>query len=294
MLETDPRTTFYLARFVQRPTSNDVSEVKRLIQNSKTEIDEQFFPSDMTPLQIAIAEGSWDIFQLLINCGCSVNRADSRGCTPILLACSLKGRERFAQKLVNERANVNCSDFENGFTPLHWAVIGRNEDLLRLLLIGGADPSRPNRSHRTPLHLAVMSAWISGTELLLKSGSDSNYRDRDGFSPLYYASLILNDPRLRHSILTLMVACGADISLDAEYWATAKNSDDLFTGVDPQTLVWFDRAREQAAPLSLKWLCRNAVRNGLERAREDEGCAALVAGGWVPQGMREFLLMERH
>ena len=55
--------------------------------------------------------------------------------------------EEFSDKL-NLRANFR------GCTPLHYAVLADDRDIVRLLLDAGADPLRPNDYGRTPLDYA--------------------------------------------------------------------------------------------------------------------------------------------
>jgi len=65
-------------------------------------------------------------------------RAGSAGCAEVLL---------------DHGAMPNVRDSE-GLTPLHWAVLCRNEPIVGLLVARGADPSVPDELGNTPLALA--------------------------------------------------------------------------------------------------------------------------------------------
>ena len=70
-----------------------------------------------------------------------------RCCSYSALDVMVTREEEFSDKL-NLRANFR------GCTPLHYAVLADDRDIVRLLLDAGADPLRPNDYGRTPLDYA--------------------------------------------------------------------------------------------------------------------------------------------
>jgi ankyrin repeat protein len=58
--------------------------------------------------------------QLLLSCGCSVNRQDTNGYSALHIAVEM-GYDKIGQLLLQHRANVNAMD-NYGISPLHLAA----------------------------------------------------------------------------------------------------------------------------------------------------------------------------
>ena len=64
-----------------------------------------------------------------------------------------------------------------GQTPLHWAVRGDREEILRLLIAKGADLNARDNFGLTPLHWttgAATGGYRKAAELLIAGGADGN------------------------------------------------------------------------------------------------------------------------
>ncbi|KAK1948247.1 Ankyrin repeat domain-containing protein 54 [Phytophthora citrophthora] len=87
--------------------------------------------------------------------------ASSGDGTTALHVCAQQAIDRAAQVLLEHGADANVSD-RLGFTPLHWAVQMRREEVstasrlatIRILLHHGANPRKPDSSGTTPLLIA--------------------------------------------------------------------------------------------------------------------------------------------
>jgi ankyrin repeat protein len=102
----------------------------------------------------------------------------------------------------------------DGFTALHLAVFGGQEEAARLLLKRGAEPNAlsTNEAVRVPpLGTAAFVRSVPLARLLLDSGADVNGRGEGGFTALHSAAQNGDEELAR-----LLLDRGADPSLAAE------------------------------------------------------------------------------
>ncbi|KAE9042624.1 hypothetical protein PR003_g6437 [Phytophthora rubi] len=98
--------------------------------------------------------------KLLLARGMDPNACSADGTTALHI-CAQQAIDRAAQVLLEHGADANVSD-RLGFTPLHWAVQMRREEvsnasrlaIIRILLHHGADPRKTDASGTTPLVIA--------------------------------------------------------------------------------------------------------------------------------------------
>jgi ankyrin repeat protein len=74
-----------------------------------------------------------------------------------------------------------------GRTPLHWAAIRGNEEIIRTLLKFKTDPSAPDVDQITPLHLAANYSSVNCVNLLLDAGANPNATSHYHSTPLHFA-----------------------------------------------------------------------------------------------------------
>ncbi len=125
--------------------SNNYTEVRKGI-NLGADIEARLRGS--TPLYDAARKGNMEILYLLIERGADVN-AVCHGETPLLKVVALNNL-RFAQALINKGAKVRVADEHLGNTPLHYAVMRKNSEMIKLLLSNGADMYAENFKGDTP------------------------------------------------------------------------------------------------------------------------------------------------
>ena len=92
-------------------------------------------------------------------------------------------------KLKRELAVAGSLDTtdSDGLTPLHHAVVGGYDDLVRELLKNGASVTAKTLRGNTPLHIAVVDApGLVG--ILLQEGAELNAVNRAGQTPLHLAA----------------------------------------------------------------------------------------------------------
>lgn len=67
-----------------------------------------------------------------------------------------------------------------GFSMLHWAAFGGNEQVVRKLIEAGADVNRPNYVGETSLHCAAARGNLGAARALLAGGADTHLTDNLG------------------------------------------------------------------------------------------------------------------
>jgi ankyrin repeat protein len=175
-----------------------------------------------TPLHTAARSGHLDIVEFLLESGADVNMQNSNEETPLDLARG-NGKRKVAiflaermgmgdvdswvgtvtgvttpdgaspntdsdvvESLVNPGEIPNALD--DGKTSLYTASEQGNLDIVRTLLIRGADVNERGPNNQTPLDVASWEGRLEVAALLIQHGANVNCRDRDGWTPLHTAS----------------------------------------------------------------------------------------------------------
>jgi len=103
---------------------------------------------------------------------------------------------------------------DDGFTALHLAIFGGQEDAMRLLLERGANPNALSTSDIAKVPPLGTAAFVRSAPLarvLLDSGADPNGRGEGGFTALHSAAQNEDEELAR-----LLLERGADPSLAAD------------------------------------------------------------------------------
>ena len=181
-----------------------------------------------TALMFAARVGDLASATLLIDAGANVNDADAFGMSALAMA-AYNNRPDVAALLLERGADPNLASSE--ITPLHTAILHRDEKLVAALLARGANPNAPLRawtgfergSRDRWIHLALVGArpfWLAsrfGTpsmmRLLVQHGADPLFVHNSA----YYSPRIgsvkgsdvgLDAPRLTETTTALMAAVG--------------------------------------------------------------------------------------
>jgi ankyrin repeat protein len=163
-----------------------------------------------SPLHVAAENGYTDIAALLLAHNTDVNAICRDGYTALHVAAA-RGDKGMVNLLVAHKADYDIQDAAaiadlekvkallkaepdlvlsrdfGGFTPLHWAVIKGQKDIVELLLANKADVNaKANRDGRTPLHMAVFAGHKDVLEMLLARNADVDANSQQG-TPLHLA-----------------------------------------------------------------------------------------------------------
>ncbi|XP_022744353.1 ankyrin-3-like [Durio zibethinus] len=140
-----------------------------------------------TLLHIAIAQSRPDIVQLLLEFEPDVEFQSRSGSTALEAAAGF-GEELIVELLLAHKASTERSEFSN-WGPIHLAAVGGYIEVLRLLLLKGANVDALTKDGNTALHLSVEERKNDCTCLLLANGSEPDVRNaRDGDTALHIAA----------------------------------------------------------------------------------------------------------
>jgi len=192
--------------------ANKQFKVAQTLVGLRAKVNARAF-SGQTPLHVAARHGDVAIAGLLITNRALVNLRDNFDSTPLMTALESANSEtvdnpflaenKFGQTnsmfamlgrqfeivnlLVANRAEVNVRN-RAGATPLAAAVRVGNEPVVNLLLQAGAEPSGPEvPAMVTPLHLAAARGQAGIVQALLRSHAAVDAVDAHGETPLCYA-----------------------------------------------------------------------------------------------------------
>ncbi|KXX77829.1 Serine/threonine-protein phosphatase 6 regulatory ankyrin repeat subunit C [Madurella mycetomatis] len=93
----------------------------------------------------------------------------------------------------------------DGKTPLHQAVIEKNNEFVKSYLYAGAAVNTKDHVRNSPLHYAIIAGEIASVELLLKFGAEVDAKGQFGQSALHLAVSSVN-------MVNMLVKEGADPS----------------------------------------------------------------------------------
>ncbi len=142
-----------------------------------------------------------------------VHAKNEQGQTPLVLVTSSTANISYvpvAGVLLSNGADVN-SRSKGDLTPLHWAIINQQSEMVDLLLKHKADVQATDIMGATPLFRAASGKDKSIIEKLLESGADISTHDQDGSTLLHEAA-----SQGHREIVELFLAKRADINAKSD------------------------------------------------------------------------------
>jgi uncharacterized protein len=135
-----------------------------------------------------------------------------------IFEASAIGKNDYVTNALSENAGLIHEFSEDGFTPLSLASYFGNEDVIRTLLLNGADPNIPSRNgfNVYPIHSAVASNYTMIAKMLLEAGADINVVQKSGATPLHSAASNGNI-----ELLIVLLEAGAIVDAKMEDGKTA-------------------------------------------------------------------------
>lgn len=106
-----------------------------------------------------------------------------KGINDALIKAATRGDLSDVNTILDKGADVNSRD-QFGRTALHWASLGGQPEVARLLLANGADPKAVDDQGHSALHVACAMHNHEVAKLLVDNGADVNQKDRKERTPL--------------------------------------------------------------------------------------------------------------
>ncbi|XP_020893286.1 protein phosphatase 1 regulatory subunit 27 [Exaiptasia diaphana] len=109
-------------------TTNDLAEVKALIESGMADVNAKNPAEGATPLHAAAFEGNKDCMIYLLECGARIHSRDDDGWTP--LHAAVCGEDLKCVEMLLEAGCNSFTENSDGYTPFQMAIELRNEKLL--------------------------------------------------------------------------------------------------------------------------------------------------------------------
>lgn len=165
---------------LRHAVSNGHVTLVRMALDGGVGVDGHSQSTVFTPLVLACSAGNEEIVRMLLDAGANVNRKSCYGWTPLICAKT----SRITELLLSAGADPNLAD-DLERTPLLLAVEDDDIEKLRVCLnSSGIDVNCRDLEGETPLMLAARRGLLEIVKELLLSGADPNAMDKNGSSPL--------------------------------------------------------------------------------------------------------------
>lgn len=109
-------------------TTNDLEEVKMLVESGMADVNAKNPSEGATPLHAAAYEGNTDCMMYLLQCGARIHSRDDDGWTP--LHAAVCGEDLKCVEMLLEAGSNSFAENSDGYTPFQMAIELRNEEIL--------------------------------------------------------------------------------------------------------------------------------------------------------------------
>ena len=143
-------------------------------------------------LQVASAYGRINTVDFLLNSQkIDVNYREGNGHYALHFA-ALGRHNQIIEMLLRRRADWSCRNFQ-GLTPLHFGCKLGGTDSIRCLVAKGADVNAVSYdTETTPLHIACDNQQLQTAKVLIELGANVNAATKDGWTALHFAARAAN------------------------------------------------------------------------------------------------------
>ncbi|PVD39591.1 hypothetical protein C0Q70_02226 [Pomacea canaliculata] len=154
----------------QTLTERDVGTVRKLYESGSVPDTTE---EGESLLSLACSAGYYELAQVLLAMNANVEDRGIKGdCTPLMEAAS-GGYLEIVRLLILHGADVNAQS-SAGNTPLHSAACGGHVEVVKELITSGASVEVHNENGHTPLMEAASAGYVEVARLLLEAGAGIN------------------------------------------------------------------------------------------------------------------------
>ena len=143
------------------------------------------YPKQEESLFEAVISNNLSNVEYAIKNGADVNKQYEDGSTPLLWAVS-QGNPDIVIHLIEQGAKINKGTID-GITPLYVAVRNGYEAIVKYLIEHGANINTGINSKTTPLYIAARNGYENIVKYLVENGADINKGNNEGITPLFIA-----------------------------------------------------------------------------------------------------------
>ena len=167
--------------------NGSVNIAKLIILKDATTLDQENIYINFTLLMIAVKCGRENIVQFLIDLNANVRYRNEDGVTALMIAV-LCGYVDIAEKIILKDATTIDQVDNKNFTPLMFAVVRENEEMVQFLIDQNANLNYKNENGYTALAIAAKNSAVNIAKLIiLKDGTTLDQVDNGNFTPLMIA-----------------------------------------------------------------------------------------------------------
>ena len=146
-----------------------------------------------------------EVVKYLVNHGVDVNKENSEGVTPLMLAIMVSNDNlNLVDFLLQHKADIEHKDL-SGNTPLSGAVAMGKKSAVKSLIENGANLDNPTSKGYTPVMIAVMANRPEILQMLLDAGADINKPHPKKWT-VFMLDRSRMDPRIRRILDSLAPA----------------------------------------------------------------------------------------
>ncbi|MBN9289432.1 MAG: hypothetical protein BGO43_10530 [Gammaproteobacteria bacterium 39-13] len=166
-------------------SEGSVKRLKRILKDDRELLEQTLLNSKAedgrTPLHHAVLSGSLNTVGTLVSFGARLDVIDNMGCPPIAYASTAEMEDYLLA--------LGAQKFDHVYSEMHLAILDKNiDEIKRLIKQNPGLLDIGEFAGNTPLHLAVMQEELEIVKMLVLQGANIDALNNEEFSPIVYAN----------------------------------------------------------------------------------------------------------
>jgi serine/threonine-protein phosphatase 6 regulatory ankyrin repeat subunit C len=137
-----------------------------------------------TPLDMALMYQNDKVAQFYIDNGVDIEKPNGKGFTPLLTAIGSSRLDSLEYMIATKNPDLNKQTGPNKLSPLKMATLNGKKEILQEILKHDVDLDQQDNEGNTALHYAVLTRNYDKIKLLKDKGANSLIKNKEGISPL--------------------------------------------------------------------------------------------------------------